>query len=181
MRSLALDPSVNNVGWSIYTPTAKTKKKAWRWGTIKVEGSNLEMKIIDLCQQLNQLACPEGESMPEFFISEKPAFFSSEAGQIAAHLNYTIDLAAINYFIAGWFKYDHRHHFAITAKQWKGSVSKAVTARRFFRDFPHVSPATLSEHAIDSIMLHRFAIEQFIAVSPRALIGSSPEAWRLHC
>lgn len=139
------------------------------------------MKIIDLAQSIRSRACPEGgtsnKDMPEFLVTEKPAFFSSERGQIAAHMNYTIDLAAINYFIAGWFRYDHRHHFAITANQWKGSIDKAITAKRFFRDFPWVSPTTLSEHAIDSIMMHRFAIQQFISRAPQALIGSSPEEW----
>lgn len=177
MRSLAIDPSVNNVGWSIYDPKASTKKKAWKWGTIKVEGSNLQMKIMDLAQTLESLARSEGGEMPEFFISEQPAFFSSERGQIAAHMNYTIDLAAINYFIAGWFKYDHRRHLAITANQWKGNISKAITARRFFREFPKVDPMTLSEHTIDSIMMHRFAIQSFIIHLPRALRDSSPEEW----
>lgn len=176
MRSLALDPSVNNVGWSIYDPKQSTKKKAWKWGTIRVEGSNLEMKIMDLAQQIESFARSEGE-MPEFLITERPAFFSSERGQIAAHLNYTIDLSAINYFFAGWFRYDHRHHFAITANQWKGCISKAITAKRFFREFPKVDPMTLSEHAIDSIMMHRFAIQQFISTLPLALRESSPEEW----
>lgn len=161
MRILSLDPSVNNVGWSVLNTKAKNKKQAWKWGTFKIEGNNLEMRIMDLIQLID-------DEIGEFhiLITEKPTFFSSEKGHIAAHLNYTIDLAAICYGVAGWFHMDHRTHFAITATQWKGQVSKAITARRFFRQFPEVNPDTLSEHAIDSIMLCRFAVEQFILWLP---------------
>lgn len=185
MRCLSIDPSVNNVGWSIFTAGQKSKRDSWIWGTLKLTGGSLEMRIMDLVYQLDQLARPEGGAdvgdMPDFLVTEKPTFFSSERGQIAAHSNYTIDLAAINYFIAGWFRYTHRNHFAITATHWKGSVSKLVTARRFFRDFPRVDPLTMSEHSVDAVMMNRFAIEQFIVHLPPSLLCSSPQDWTSFC
>lgn len=183
MRVLSLDPSVNTTGWAIYSPLQKTRKRAWQWGTIKMEGYSLEMRIMSLCQSLDQLACPEGgkaEPFPEFLVTEKPTFFSSERGQVAAHMNYTINLAAINYFVAGWFRIDHRHHFAITATQWKGAISKVVTAKRFFREFPKVEPLSLSEHAVDAVMLCRWAVEHLIANAPLGVRRSSPEDWLSH-
>ncbi len=178
MRILSLDPSVNNVGWALCNEQKPNKKKAWKYGTLKLSGSSLEMRIMDMCQQLEELVSEGGEGMPEFLVTEKPAFFSSERGQVAAHMNYTIDLAAVNYFFAGWYHYDHRHHFAITANQWKGSVAKVVTARRFFRDFPHVNPLTMSEHAIDAVMMCRFTIEHFLCYLPQGVLCSSPAKWQ---
>lgn len=174
MKSVSIDPSVNFVGWSSFNSRAKSRSKAWKWGTIRPEGVNLEMRIMNLIEEL----APIMEDA-DFFITERPAFYSSERGMIAAHQNYTIDLAAVAYFVAGWFHMDHRKHFAITAPQWKGSVPKAVTARRFFRDFPNVKEATLSEHAIDAVMLHRWWIENVAMVTPRVVRLGSLESFQL--
>jgi len=170
MKMLILDPSKNNVGWATFNTKARTRRGAWKWGTWKPEGHSLEMRMTDLVQTI-------GMEIGEFdlLVTERPAFFSSERGQIAAHMNYTIDLAAISYFIAGWFHMDHRRHLAITANQWKGTVSKEITALRFFKRFPHVAPSSLTEHAIDAVMLGRFAIETFVVRMPQSLRGSSPE------
>lgn len=167
MISLSIDPSIHNVGWSTANSEAKMSKKAWRWGTFKLTGSSLEMKLIDLRDQINSEIGPF-----DFLVTEKPAFFSSERGQIAAHMNYTIDLAAVNYYIAGWFHMDHRHHFAITANQWKGSVEKKVTARRFFRAFKKIKPKAveaIDEHGIDSVMLHKFWLENVASNLPKGI------------
>ena len=166
MRSLAIDPSINNVGWSLFDSKAPSKCEAWRWGTIHPTGVNLEMRITDTIQQLSDTFAWD---VLDFLITERPAFFSSERGQIAAHMNYTIDLAAVSYYIAGWFHMDHRKHFAITANQWKGSVPKAITARRFFAAFPKVDTRTLDEHAIDAMMLHKWWLENVAVVTGRAL------------
>lgn len=135
------------------------------------------MKITDLIQTIEEEI---GEF--HFLCTERPAFFSSERGQIAAHMNYTIDLAAINYGVAGWFHMDHRHHFAITATQWKGQVSKEITARRFFKRFKWVkkgkvgADSGISEHSIDATMLARFCIEEYLVRVPRSLLDSPPES-----
>lgn len=170
MKILSLDPSINNVGYAVLDGKAKTKESAWLWGTIYPQGNNLQMRIMDLIQHLSIEVGPF-----DLLVTEKPAFFSSERGQIAAHMNYTIDLAAINYSVAGWFHKDHRQHFAITATQWKGMVSKAITAKRFFRRFPEVTASNISEHAIDAVMLLRFAVEEFICRLPKEKLGVSPE------
>lgn len=134
---------------------------------------------MDLVERIGDLLLSEGVEKLDFMITERPAFFSSERGQVAAHQNYTIDLAAIAFYVAGWYHMDHRRHFAITANQWKGSVPKEVTARRFFRDFPHAKAGELSEHAIDAMMLHRFWLTEYAVHSRLAVRGSSPEALQL--
>lgn len=170
MRSLSLDPSIENVGWSLFDSTRPTRDQAWEWGTFKLEGGNLETRITHLIQ-LIQLEIGEFD----FLITEKPAFFSSERGQIAAHQNYTIDLAAIAFYVAGWFHKDHRYHQAITASAWKGSVPKAVTSRKFFRCWPKIVEGSLSEHAIDATMLHYFWLTNFAQAKPPSLIGNLQE------
>lgn len=154
MKIVALDPSVHNVGWCLIRPFAAKIQNVWKWGTFHLEGRSLEMKLLDLVQKIDN-------EIGEFTIllTERPMFFSSERGQIAAHRNFTIDLAAVNYFVAGWYKKDHRNHFAMTANLWKGSVPKDVTARRFFRDFPNIRAARVSEHAIDAMMMSCYWIE----------------------
>lgn len=114
------------------------------------------MRMFDLIQKIDELGLKF-----DFLITEKPAFFASERGQVAAHQNYTIDLAAIAFYVAGWFRMDHRHHYSITATQWKGTVSKAITARKFFKQWPKVDSASLDDHAIDAIMLHRFWLTDY--------------------
>lgn len=160
MKLVILDPSVNNVGYAVFNMLAFKRRRAWKWGTFKLEGHNLEMRIIDLIQKMDETI---GEF--QFLSTERPAFFSSERGAIAAHMNYTIDLAAVAYYVAGHYRMDHRHHFAITANQWKGSVDKLITARRFFKLWPKIAPDSLSEHAIDAVMLGRFCIQNFLVHS----------------
>lgn len=170
MKLLTLDPSVNNVGWALFNTLAKTQRTAWTFGTWHPVGHNLEMKITDLVQTIGMHI---GEF--DFLCTERPAFFSSERGQIAAHQNYTIDLAAVAYYVAGWYHMDHRRHWAITAAQWKGTVNKQITARRFFRAFRHIKATELDEHAIDAIMLGRFCIEQFLCNLPKGWLDRKPK------
>lgn len=149
MRFLALDPSVNNVGWTLFD-SKKPAMKMWRWGTFNLEGFNRTQRICDLRGMID-LTIKGGF---DHLVGEYPTFFSSEKGQIAAHKSYTIDLAYVLGYIAGWYQKDHRTFHPITAIEWKGAVKKEVTARKFFRIFK-VPLYTLSEHAIDSTMMLR--------------------------
>lgn len=148
MRFLSLDPSVNNVGWTLFD-SKKKEKKQWRWGTFVLEGFNREQRVADLKGMID-LTIGDFDHL----IGEYPTFFSAERGQIAAHKGYTIDLAFILGYIAGSYHKDHRTFHPFTPVQWKGSVKKEITARKFFRVFK-VRLSTLSEHAIDSTMMLR--------------------------
>lgn len=150
MIILFLDPSVNNVGWGTLDTTKKKKKNAWKWGLWKIEGVNYQMKLLDLIQciqmEIGHFDC---------LISEWPAFFDNERGQVASRQNYTIDLAGVCMYVAGWFHMDHRNHFPLTASSWKGMVQKHVTSVKFLRTF-NIRPDKISEHAIDAVMLGHY-------------------------
>lgn len=150
MRVLSLDPSINNVGWCIFDSKAKMKKEAWSWGVWKLEGMNYMMRMMDLKERI-----VDNVGKFDILVTEWPAFYSSERGNIAAHQNYTIDLAGICMFIAGWFRMDHRKHFSMTASTWKGMVGKHITARKFFREFGK-REWHISEHAIDATMMLKY-------------------------
>lgn len=147
MRILALDPSVNFVGWALFDSKQKKESKQWNWGTINLEGHNYQMRLVHLVQEINQLV---GEV--DQLVTEWPTFFSSQKGQVAAHQSYTIDLAGVCAYLAGAMGLNHRQWHLATATTWKGSVPKYVTAKRFFRIFGS-RISDISEHAIDAAML----------------------------
>lgn len=149
MKIVSLDPSVNNVGWAIYDSSKKSKdgKAAWTWGKWKLEGDNYQMRLVDAVERMTVII---GEL--DILITEWPMFYSSQAGQVAAHNNYTINLAGFCAYVAGRYNLNHRNWYLITASQWKGTVKKEITARKFFRYFK-CNPNMYSDHEIDAIML----------------------------
>lgn len=151
MKVLMLDPSINNVGWGVWNSKAKNRLKAWKWGCFNLVGMNYAQRLMDLIDKLSDLL-PDG---PDILITEWPAFYSSQKGHVAAHQNYTIDLAGICFWVAGWYHLDHRRHFPLTASMWKGSVPKLVTQRKFLRTFGDQS-RRMNEHAVDATMMGHY-------------------------
>lgn len=147
MRILTIDPSVNNVGFCLFDSSKRKLKNQWQWGAFALEGTNYAMRMVDLYELLL-----EKFGIPDHLVTEWPSFFSSAKGHIAAHQNYTIDLAGICGYIAGRMGFNHRQWTMVTATQWKGSVSKDITARKFFRVFGKET-RLISEHAIDATMM----------------------------
>lgn len=147
MRVLAIDPSIHNVGFATWNSCKPDRFSAWKWGCWNLEGYNYQMRLMDLLNHIDDTVGPF-----DILVSEWPAFYSSDKGKIAAHMNYTIDLAGICYFIAGWYRLDHRHHFPLTASMWKGSVPKLVTQRKFIRTFNKFAHH-INEHAVDATMM----------------------------
>lgn len=154
MKFLSLDPSVNNVGWATFDSRLKGREQ-WKYGKWTLEGHNREMRLVDLRDHVR-------DDLPEFdhLIMEYPAFYSSEKGQIAAHNNYTIDLAHICGFISGSFGCDHRNYHPLTAIEWKGTVTKEITMRKFARIFK-VRLKGLSDHEIDAVMMLRYWLQRY--------------------
>lgn len=149
MRIVAIDPSVNNVGWAIFDSEKKSKdgRAAWSWGKWSLEGDNYQMRLVDIVDRMSEVI---GEL--HILITEWPMFFSSQAGQVAAHNNYTINLAGMCGYIAGRYNLNHRQWITVTANTWKGTVSKGVTARKFFRYFKR-DTNRFSDHEIDAVMI----------------------------
>jgi hypothetical protein len=154
----------------LFNTKASTKQKAWKWKTWHLEGLSLEMRMTDLRQRID---AEIGHF--DLLIIEKPTFFGSEKGNIAAHSNYTVDLAAVAYYIAGWYQLDHRQYYPFTATQWKGSVDKAITARRFFRRFPFADRKWIDEHAIDAVMMMHFWLTRIYPVLPASRLDVTRE------
>lgn len=172
MKVLAIDPSVNFVGWTLFDSKKKGKPtRQWKWGTIRVEGHNYQMKLVMLLQTLGELGLLDVDHL----VTEWPTFFSSEKGQMAAHQNYTIDLGGVCAFLAGSMGLDHRRWHLLTATAWKGSVSKYVTGRKFFRVF-RIDPNHLSEHEIDSTMMLRYWLIEYGATAFQRADEDFPES-----
>lgn len=156
MKLLALDPSINFVGWCCFNSVKKEETKRWSWGTIRLEGSNYQMRLMMLIQEIEELGLLDCAHL----IGEWPTFFAGEKGHIAAHQNYTIDLAGVVAYLAGSMGLDHRHWHLSTATTWKGSVPKTVTQKKFLRIFGKRF-IDVSEHAIDATMLMHWWLREY--------------------
>lgn len=146
MIFLAIDPSIENIGLASFN----TKKNEWKSAYVKLNGINRQMRMIDLKDEI--LTFLNGRA-PDHLVVEYPAFYSSQKGQIAAHNNWTIDLAFICGFLFGRMVETHRDFSPLTAIEWKGNVRKEMTARKLMRKFQRTNIAHLSEHEIDAIMM----------------------------
>lgn len=161
MRILALDPSVmNRCGWAtaklewrdgdILTPAAKRGPlitEEWDWGSWEISGMNFRVRCTDL---KDYIAREQADF--DFLVCEWPMFYGNERGRIAAQQGYTINLAGIVMYIAGWFQVHHQRLTLYTAPDWKGTVKKAVTARRFLKLFG-LTEQTADHDSIDAVMM----------------------------
>lgn len=160
MRILSIDPSVNNVGWALLDLSKPSLDDRWRWGLIKPEGRNLQRRISNTADKLD-FQIPDIRNI-DLFITEWPAFFGSTRGQIAAQQGYTINLAAVASYLAGFFGFANSKWSTITANEWKGTVTKAVTMRKFMRYFNGMDydiRIGVSEHSIDAIMMMHYHVK----------------------
>lgn len=150
---LALDPSVmNRCGWATvqleWDKDCKLVKEEWNWGAWQVDGMNFQMRCADLRDHIIEQGLEEFDNL----VCEWPAFYASAKGQIAAQQGYTVNLAGIAMYIAGWFHVLHKNLFLYTAPDWKGTVKKTVTAQRFFKLFG-LNGMQEDHNAIDACMM----------------------------
>lgn len=151
-KALSLDCSVNNVGFATlqitYDETEQQKAFDWEFGVWNLEGESLLDRCLDLCRYIQQT---NNDDFSHLLI-EWPMFYESTKGQIAATQSYTINLAAVGAYVAGFFHTPLDRIKLITAPQWKGNASKAVTARRFFRRF-NINSLHVDHNAVDACMM----------------------------
>lgn len=141
MKILAIDPSINYVGWAYYD----TELDEWEGGSIFLKVGNLHTRSVEICHQLNRFK-------PTQFVYEKPTFMASTKGRVAAQKGYTIDLAFICGYVAARSMVNPFDIFGYTPVQWKGNVPKRATEAKYFRHFTRRTPPP-SEHEIDATML----------------------------
>lgn len=150
-RILALDPSVmNRCGWAcVYIKwwSDGTVSDDWDFGSFAISGTNFQMRCSDLKDYIVHLGFDF-----DTLVVEWPTYYASEKGQIAAQQGYTINLAGIAMYVAGYFQVDFRRLFLYTAPDWKGTVKKAVTARRFFKLF-NINELKVDHDTIDAVMI----------------------------
>lgn len=163
MKILALDPSVNQTGWATLeynrvvdsiSKKVRFEDEAWNWGMWDINGNNFMMRCSDIKNYI-QMEIGEFDEL----VVEWPMYYHSARGQIAAQAGFTINLAGINMYIAGFFQLPYQSIFLYTAPQWKGNVGKQVTARRFFKHFG-VNPLTVDHNAVDATMMLVHHVEQ---------------------
>lgn len=152
MRILSIDPSVaNRAGWACvylaWDAAGKLLWDKWDFGSFELNGTNFQMRCSDLKDHIMHLGFDF-----DTLVIEWPTYYSGEKGQIAAQQGYTINLAGIAMYIAGYFQVDFRRLHLYTAPDWKGTVRKAITARRFFRMFG-MSEMKVDHDTIDAVMM----------------------------
>lgn len=163
---LAIDPSVNNLGWASYDFQAggemyNINGAGWKFGLIHPKGPNLQYKWKDCYFKLRREL---EDRRVTHFAGEWPIFFGSMKGKIAAQQGYTNDLAGTIGYLIGKFQVKAEYVALWTPVQWKGSVPKAITEKKFIRVFGEAGKEiarTVSNDVIDAIMIAEFWLSLF--------------------
>jgi len=169
---LAVDPSVNNLGWAMYNMGAGGNcydLKAWSYGLIQpylVEKKDRKGIVKPMWRQhkwkhiYHELIKRLDGIQPTHFVSEWPTFMTGERGALAVQLDYTIDLAGIVGYLAGRLAIKPDWIALYTPLKWKGSVPKSVTETKFVRLFGEPASIALrrgmSNDTVDAIMIGEF-------------------------
>lgn len=142
MRTLSIDPSVNNIGWSLYD----SPSGSWDWGEWNPPQTyTLQERCEYLCNKAKALK-------PSALVFEYPTFMLSLRGQIAAQKGYTIDIATVIGYIAGSSCIPSRNIFFYTPMQWKGQKTKPMIESRFLSVFGQKHKGT-SDHTYEATMM----------------------------
>lgn len=161
---LAIDPSINQIGWALlelpYQEYSLTSLEAgWKFSTFNLRGEGLQDKIRHLDVWLRRMMF----SNPVIYlVGEMPTFFNSEKGRIAARMNWTIQLGVLLGFIMARLECEARYTF-YTPAQWKGTMTKEVTKKRFLRTFTDATNwkwIDADHNTIDAIMLLHYWVSQ---------------------
>jgi hypothetical protein len=157
---LAIDPSVNNLGWAMFDMSRGTNQynlDGWEYGIVHPKGKYAQHKWRDAYRQLGDRVAGY---VPTHFASEWPCFFSGQKGMIAAQMGYTIDLGAQVGYLAGKFNIRADYIALWTPQQWKGSVPKHITEGKFVRLFGKLAERAIrrgiSNDTIDAIMIGEY-------------------------
>lgn len=157
MKIIAIDPSVNDVGWAMVKGLVHTEagwnddKAEWSWGHWVIRSNSLTFKLKEIVEHIILTCDPDPEE--DWFVCEWPAYFDGIRGNASAKQGHTINLAAVAAYIAGYFRFPWRNIHFITAVSWKGSVSKEITRMRFFKALGIKQVYKVNHNAVDAVML----------------------------
>lgn len=142
MNYLAIDPSINNLGWTTYNTT----NKEWKMGTVSPPKAELPERLAFIFAAIRARI----DILPNVLICEFPQFENSVRGSAAAVQGYTFGLAAICGYLQGAFNVLPNLTFFYTPNQWKGQIPIDGIKYRFERKFGF-KPKT--EHEAHAAML----------------------------
>lgn len=157
----AIDPSINRVGWAVIegvhfdeeTLLWTAEEATWRWGYWDISSNLLSFKLKEIVEYMiitfDGMDPDEGDHL----VLEWPQFFDIARGQIAAREGHTLNLAAIDAYIAGFFRLEWDHWHPVKPSEWKGNVSKEITLRRFFRELGIKRFYAEDHNAVDAVMM----------------------------
>ena len=158
MKIVAIDPSVNDVGWAVVEGIEHDddgwhdENANWRWGHWKIQSNSLTFKWKEITEWMI-LEFGGLDYEEDWLVVEWPAYFDSMKGHTAAKQGHTINLAGIDGYLAGYFRLPWQNIHLVTAVQWKGSVSKEITRRRFFRHMGIKQLYQINHNAVDAVMM----------------------------
>lgn len=155
---LAIDPSVNDIGWCI-----RDTNNEWEGGTISLPSEmsfHWRLKRIKDKLRFIQTVQYQAKLPINQIVYENPTFMGSAKGQIAAQKGYTINLGIVVGFCLGCFDISPHDIFGYTPMQWKGTVPKRATEAKFIRTFGQKVADRVSEHEIDATMMLYFHCEK---------------------
>lgn len=158
MKILSIDPSVREVGWAtvdgLYREddVIRDDRADWRWGCWKIQSMSYTYRLREIVEWII-LEAGGLDPDEDWLVCEWPAYFDSMAGHVAAKAGHTINLAGIDCYIAGFFRLPWQNIHLITATKWKGSVSKEITRRRFFRHMGIKQIYKIDHNAVDAVMM----------------------------
>jgi hypothetical protein len=159
VKIVSIDPSINDVGWAVCSGLERDSdgvwddsKADWRWGCWKIRSNSLSFKLREIVEWM----IVEFDGLDpdvDILILEWPQFFDAERGHIAAQQGHTINLAAVDAYIAGFFRMRPENYHLIRPSEWKGNLSKEITRKRFFRNLGIKQIYTVDHNAVDAVML----------------------------
>lgn len=131
---LAIDPSINNLGWATYNSKIK---QSWNLGTIQIpKGTSLTNVLDYIGYNLLNVIWLEETERPNKIIIEYPEFFAgSQKGATAAVQGTTFGLAAIAGFLQGYFRMQPGDVILYKPSEWKGQIPKEGMMYRFQKRF----------------------------------------------
>jgi Holliday junction resolvasome RuvABC endonuclease subunit len=154
---LAIDPSINSLGWATFDRNVLVGSKQWEHGTIRPPALRTIPHILNYISKALNEAVTCGER-PTKLIIEYPQFFaSSEKGATAAVQGTTFGLAAIAGHLQGYYQMKPIDVIHYTPSQWKGQVPKNGMMYRFEKRFGYVAP---NDHEAEAMLMLDYYLNQ---------------------
>lgn len=160
-KIVSIDPSINRVGWAMIDGLQRCKSDGtwdgseakWTCGYWDIGSIMLSSKLKEIVDNIiiscDGLDGDEGDHL----VVEWPQYFDVERGQIAAREGHTLNLAAINTYIAGYFRLPSNQWHPVLPSQWKGNITKEMTRRRFFRELGQKKIYKVDHNTVDAVMM----------------------------